>query len=66
MYLLSFRSASVASEPGFHNHDREDGFRVRANSASIRAFTPVFDGLWTRATALMLAPRNDGGDNDAP
>jgi hypothetical protein len=29
------------------------GFR---HSASIRAFTPVFDGLWTRVNALMAHP----------
>jgi hypothetical protein len=27
---------------------------VPAHSASLRAFTPVFDGLWTRVNALML------------
>ena len=27
---------------------------VPAHSASVRAFTPVFDGLWTRVNALML------------
>jgi hypothetical protein len=26
-----------------------------AHSASLRAFTPVFDGLWTRVNALLLA-----------
>src|SRR5262249_56663928 len=33
---------------------------IPAHSASLRAFTPVFDGLWTRVNALMLgiqAPR---------
>src|ERR1700731_341862 len=25
-----------------------------AHSASLRAFTPVFDGLWTRVNALIL------------
>ena len=32
------------------------------HSASLRAFTPVFDGLWTRVDALLLsrgAPRGD-------
>jgi hypothetical protein len=27
---------------------------IPAHSASVRAFTPVFDGLWTRVNALML------------
>ena len=27
---------------------------VPAHSASLRAFTPVFDGLWTRVNALVL------------
>ena len=27
---------------------------VPAHSASLRAFTPVFDGLWTRVNALMV------------
>src|SRR5215467_11249709 len=27
---------------------------IPAHSASSRAFTPVFDGLWTRVNALML------------
>jgi hypothetical protein len=27
---------------------------IPAHSASIRAFTPVFDRLWTRVNALML------------
>jgi hypothetical protein len=26
-----------------------------AHSASLRAFTPVFDGLWTRVHALLLS-----------
>jgi hypothetical protein len=26
------------------------------HSASLRAFTPVFDGLWTRVNALMAHP----------
>ena len=26
---------------------------IPAHSASLRAFTPVFDGLWTRVDALM-------------
>src|SRR5262249_44774880 len=29
----------------------------RCHSASSRAFTPVFDGLWTRVTALMAPLR---------
>jgi hypothetical protein len=32
------------------------------HSASLRAFTPVFDGLWTRVDALLRsrgAPRGD-------
>jgi hypothetical protein len=32
---------------------RDPGFR---HSASLRAFTPVFDGLWTRVNALMAHP----------
>src|SRR5262245_26297076 len=35
---------------------------IPAHSASLRAFTPVFDGLWTRVNALLLsrgAPRGD-------
>src|SRR6266436_2267100 len=34
------------------------------HSAPLRAFTPVFDGLWTRVDALLLsrgAPRGDDG-----
>ena len=31
---------------------------VPAHSASLRAFTPVFDGLWTRVNALMPGTRN--------
>ena len=31
----------------------EPGYR---HSASSRAFTPVFDGLWTRVNALMAHP----------
>ena len=31
---------------------------VPAHSASLRAFTPVFDGLWTRVNALMLGTHN--------
>jgi hypothetical protein len=27
---------------------------IPAHSASLRAFTPVFDGLWTRVNALLL------------
>src|SRR5712692_2378486 len=27
---------------------------IPAHSASLRAFTPVFDGLWTRVNPLML------------
>src|SRR5262249_58223667 len=40
---------------------------IPAHSASLRAFTPVFDGLWTRVNPLMagiqgqaLGPRNGG------
>src|SRR5262249_57028405 len=52
-------------------HSRESGNpgrngspqRVPAtHSASLTAFTPVFDGLWTRVNALLLsrgAPRGD-------
>jgi hypothetical protein len=29
------------------------------HSASSRAFTPVFDGLWTRADALKALGRDD-------
>ena len=46
---------------------------VPAHSASSRAFTPVFDGLWTRVNALMLGtyipeavvmgPRSRGDDS---
>src|SRR5262249_32201196 len=42
---------------------------IPAHSASLRAFTPVFDGLWTRVNALMagiqcrgLGPRFRGGE----
>src|SRR5262249_23957466 len=31
---------------------------VPAHSASFWAFTPVFDGLWTRVNALMLGTHN--------
>ncbi len=31
---------------------------IPAHSASLRAFTPVFDGLWTRVNALMLGIHN--------
>jgi len=27
----------------------------RCHSASLRAFTPVFDGLWTRVNALVTS-----------
>src|SRR5262249_617308 len=47
---------------------------VPAHSASLRAFTPVFDGLWTRVNALVLGtyipepvgigPRFRGDDGD--
>jgi hypothetical protein len=41
-------------------------------SASLRAFTPVFDGLWTRVDALnrgegaMVVPREEAGEGDIP
>jgi hypothetical protein len=37
------------------------------HSASLRAFTPVFDGLWTRVNALMALLRVRAGfSNHAP
>src|SRR5262249_45572148 len=40
---------------------------VPAHSASLRAFTPVFDGLWTRVNALMLGdPYSRGGGYGSP
>ncbi len=35
------------------NRDHRDS----RHSASVRAFTPVFDGLWTRVNALMAPAR---------
>src|SRR5262249_61589025 len=35
------------------NHDCIETPLIPAHSASLRAFTPVFDGLWTRVNALM-------------
>src|SRR5262249_6600879 len=32
------------------------------HSASLRAFTPVFDGLWTRVNALLLSRGGPRGD----
>src|SRR5262249_6732906 len=40
----SFSRAARRDRPGFRH------------SASSRAFTPVFDGLWTRVNALMAHP----------
>src|SRR5216683_2139135 len=34
---------------------------IPAHSASSRAFTPVFDGLWTRVNALMLGIQEELG-----
>src|SRR5262249_56614250 len=39
---------------------------VPAHSASLRAFTPVFDGLWTRVNALMLGIHNHSLWNMGP
>jgi len=53
------------SHPEPHQHLRQIPFGhplIPAHSASLRAFTPVFDGLWTRVDALLLprgAPRGD-------
>jgi len=33
---------------------------IPAHSASLRAFTPVFDGLWTRVNALMAGIQGEG------
>jgi hypothetical protein len=33
--------------------------RLSRHSASLRAFTPVFDGLWTRVDALKALGRDD-------
>src|SRR5499427_613793 len=33
---------------------------IPAHSASLRAFTPVFDGLWTRVNALLLGIQGQG------
>src|SRR5262249_48488955 len=33
---------------------------IPAHSASLRAFTPVFDGRWTRVNALMLGIQRQG------
>jgi hypothetical protein len=38
---------------GIRPFKNSPGFR---HSASIRAFTPVFDGLWTRVNALIAHP----------
>jgi hypothetical protein len=37
-----------------------------AHSASLRAFTPVFDGLWTRVNALMLAIQSPHAEGLGP
>src|SRR5262244_1036671 len=39
---------------------------IPAHSASSRAFTPVFDGLWTRVNALMLGTHNHSLWNIVP
>jgi hypothetical protein len=44
---------------------------IPAHRASLRAFTPVFDGLWTRANALVLGihipePEVMGPRNEVP
>ena len=48
----SARAAAAAPEPG--------------HSASLRAFTPVFDGLRTRVNALMESTAADAADGAAP
>jgi hypothetical protein len=48
----SARAAAAAPEPG--------------HSASLRAFTPVFDGLRTRVNALMESTAADAADDAAP
>ena len=59
------------SHPEPHQHLRQIPFGhplIPAHSASLRAFTPVFDGLWTRVDALMagiqekLGPRFRGDE----
>src|ERR1700730_13381001 len=47
---LSFRGASVASEPGIHNHDRDYGFRACAKwrIPAWRTKTPRFPGAFSR------------------
>src|SRR5262249_54296544 len=39
---------------------------IPAHSASLRAFTPVFDGLWTRVNALMAGMQGQGARNGGP
>src|SRR4029453_8359664 len=46
------RATTAAPEPG--------------HSASLRAFTPVFDGLRTRVNALMESTAADAADDAAP
>src|SRR5262249_6808967 len=44
----------------FNETQRSQTPFIPAHSASLRAFTPVFDGLWTRVNALMLGIQGQG------
>jgi hypothetical protein len=55
------RHSLAVSRSGVASVQRPMGYAWRAepgyrHSASSRAFTPVFDGLWTRVNALMAHP----------
>ena len=51
-------------ETGLRPHPRAFETLIPTHSASLRAFTPVFDGLWTRVNALMLGIQEELGPPD--
>src|SRR5215468_4353715 len=60
---MDTRERAYAGNLVYHHTKLSPRYGVPAtHSASLRAFTPVFDGLWTRVNALLLsrgAPRRD-------
>src|SRR5262249_3863058 len=52
-------------ETGLRPHPRAFETLIPTHSASLRAFTPVFGGLWTRVNALMLGIQEELGPRDA-
>src|SRR5262249_60690343 len=50
---------SAQPQSGLTPRKRNTPF-IPAHSASIRALTPVFDGLWTRVNALMAGSQSAG------